>query len=105
MATVFYDSFKVTVPNKVRMKACLLTAKAITSEGDIETLTFLPQKCIVGSFEIDTDEFEKSWTSLFIWMNENGYSKADKQSFEIYHNNFNEHPEKKCIVDMYIPII
>jgi len=37
-------------------------------------------------------------------MNENGYSKADNIPFEIYHNNFNEHPEKKCIVDMYIPI-
>jgi len=105
MGTIFYDSFKVTAPDKVRMKACLLTAKAITSEGDIETLTLAPQKCIVASFEIGPDEFEKSWTSLFLWMNENGYSKADKQPFEIYHNNFNEHPEKKCLVDMHIPII
>jgi len=104
MATVFYDSFKITASNKVRMKACLLTDNPITTEGEIETLTFAPQKCIIGSFEIGTDEFEKSWTSLFMWMNENGYSKTDKQPFEIYHNNFNEHPEKKCFVDMYIPI-
>lgn len=104
MATVFYDSFKVTTPDKVRMKVCLLTAKAIASEGDIETLTLAPQKCIVAGFEIGPDEFEKTWASLFIWMNENGYSKADNPPFEIYHNNFNEHPEKKCIVDMYIPI-
>ena len=104
MGTVFYDSFKVTAPEKIRMKICLLTAKAITSDREVEALTFAPQKCIVASFEIGTDEFEKSWTSLFMWMNENGYSKADKQPFEIYHNNFNEHPEKICIVDMYIPV-
>jgi AraC family transcriptional regulator len=24
--------------------------------------------------------------------------------FEIYHNNFNTHPEKKCLVDLYIPV-
>lgn len=104
MGTIFYDSFKVIAHDKVLMKVCLLTAKTIESEGDVEALTFEPQKCIVGNFEIGTDEFEKVWTSLFMWMNENGYSKADKQPFEIYHNNFNEHPEKKCLVDMYIPV-
>jgi len=104
MGTVFYDSFKVTAPDKVRMKACLLTKSAISNDGEIEAVTFVAQKCIVARFEIGVDEFEKSWTSVFMWVNENGYSKADKQPFEIYHNNFNEHPENKCIVDMYIPI-
>lgn len=105
MGTIFYDSFKVTAPDKVRMKACLLTDNAISSDGEIEAITFAPQKCIVARFEIGEQEFEKSWTSVFMWMNENGYSKTDKQPFEIYHNNFNEHPENKCIVDMHIPII
>jgi AraC family transcriptional regulator len=105
MGTIFYDSFKVTAPDKVRMKACLLTNNAISNDGEIEGITLAPQKCIVASFEIGVEEFEKSWTSVFMWMNENGYSKADKQPFEIYHNNFNEHPEKICIVDMHIPII
>lgn len=105
MGTIFYDSFKVTAPDKVRMKACLLVEKPIATDGNVEALTFAPQKCIVASFEIGVEEFEKSWTSVFMWMNENGYSKANKQPFEIYHNNFNEHPEKKCIVDMHIPII
>jgi len=105
MGTIFYDSFKVTPHDKVRMKASLLTAKAIASEGEVEALTFESQKCIVARFEIGIQQFEKAWTSVFMWMNENGYSKEDKQPFEIYHNNFNEHPEKKCIVDMYVPII
>jgi AraC family transcriptional regulator len=37
-------------------------------------------------------------------MNENGYKRADGNPFEIYHNNFDEHPEKKSIVDFYIPV-
>jgi len=56
MGTIFYDSFKVTPHDKVRMKACLLIAKAIASEGEVEALTFESQKCIVGSFEIGVDE-------------------------------------------------
>ena len=38
------------------------------------------------------------------WMNENGYKRADRHIFELYHNNFNDHPEKKAIVDFYIPV-
>lgn len=104
MGTIFYDSFKTTPANKVRMKVCLLVDKEMQLEGEIEGLTLVPQKCIVAHFEIGMHEFEKAWTSVFIWMNEKGYLKADKQPFEIYLNNFNEHPEKKCIVDMYVPI-
>jgi AraC family transcriptional regulator len=37
-------------------------------------------------------------------MNENGYKKANQNPFEIIHNNFSDHPEKKCMVDLYIPI-
>jgi AraC family transcriptional regulator len=37
-------------------------------------------------------------------MNENGYEKADREPFEIYYNNFKEHPERKAIVDFCIPI-
>jgi len=104
MGTIFYDSFKVTAPDKVRMKACLVIDNPIPSEDGIEGLSFTTQKCIVAHFEIDVQDFEQAWTSVFMWMNENGYSKADKQPYEIYHNNFNEHPEKICFVDMCIPV-
>jgi hypothetical protein len=38
-------------------------------------------------------------------MNENGYQYKRTFPFEIYHNNFKEHPQKKCIVDFCIPIL
>ncbi|MBL0685974.1 AraC family transcriptional regulator [Aquimarina mytili] len=104
MATIYYDSFKITEANKVRMSASIILDKPIKTEGEIGLTTIEQGKCIIGSFEIGVDEFEKSWTGLFLWMNENGYKKANRSPFEIYHNNFNEHPERKCIVDFYIPI-
>ena len=104
MATIYHDSFKITEPDKVRMSACLILNEKTEVSGEIGLTTIEKGKFIVGHFEIGIQEFEKSWTGLFIWMNENGYKKANRNPFEIYHNNFNEHPEKIAIVDFYIPI-
>lgn len=101
---VFYDSVKVTAPEKVRMSIFLTTNKPFKAEGEINKLTINKGRCIVGRFEITPVEFEKSWTSLFIWMNENGYKKSVENPFEIYHNDYRNHPENKFIVDLYIPI-
>jgi len=104
MGRIFYDSFKVTAPDKVRMSIFLTTNAPFEIDGEINKLTINKGKCIVGHFEITPNEFEKSWTSLFIWMNENGYKKSSENPFEIYHNDFREHPENKFITDLYIPI-
>lgn len=104
MVTIYHDSFKVTQANKVRMSASVLLNKAVKTDGEIGLTIIEAGKFIVGSFEIGLNEFEKSWTGLFVWMNENGYKKAGREPFEIYHNNFNEHPERKAIVDFCIPI-
>lgn len=102
--TIYHDSFKITEPEKVRMSAGISLNKPVEVGGEIGITHIEAGKYIVGSFEIGVHEFEQSWTGLFIWMNENGYRKADRDPFEIYHNNFNEHPEKICIVDFYIPV-
>lgn len=104
MVTIYHDSFKVTEANKVRMSACVILKEQVVTDGEIGLASIGEGKCMVGNFEIGLNEFEKSWTGLFIWMNENGYKKADRNHFEIYHNNFNEHPEKICMVDFCIPI-
>ncbi|WP_303316456.1 AraC family transcriptional regulator [Flavivirga abyssicola] len=104
MARIFHDSFKITDPDKVRMSICLLTNTLFVAEEEIDAGIIKKSKCIVGHFEITPNDFEKSWSSLFIWMNENGYKKAEVSPFEVYHNDFREHPENKCIVDLHIPI-
>ena len=104
MGRIFYDSFKVTAPDKVRMSIFLTTSEPFETEGEVSKLTIDKSKCIVGRFEISPNEFEKSWTSLFIWMNENGYKKSPENPFEIYHNDYRQHPQNKFIVDLNIPI-
>lgn len=104
MVTIYHDSFKVTESDKVRISAAMILYRPVKTEGEVRETTINAGKFIVGSYEITLDQFEKSWNGLFVWMNENGYQKADREPFEIYHNNFNEHPEKIAIVDFCIPI-
>lgn len=104
LGRIFYDSAKVTPPEKVRMTVFILPTRPFETEGDVNKLRILPSRCIISRFEINPDEFEKSWTGLFIWMNENGYKKGPGHPYEIYHNNYREHPENKFVVDFYIPI-
>mgnify|MGYP001441891539 CR=1 FL=1 len=101
---VFHDSFKVTDADKVRMSIGIRSSHPLTVDHEISLTSLEKGKHIVGHFIIEPAEFETSWNSLFIWMNENGFKKADQYPFEIYHNNFNVHPEKKFIVDLCIPI-
>jgi AraC family transcriptional regulator len=104
MATVYHDSFKTTAPDKVRMSACIVLNEPIETSGEIGLRTIEEGKFIIAHYEIGVQEFEQAWTSLFVWMNENGYKKTEQDPYEIYHNDFNTHLEKKCIVDLYIPV-
>lgn len=101
---IFHDSFKFTDEDKVRMSIGVILKNKISTDGEVELTIIEKGKHVVGHFEIEHKDFEMSWRSLFIWMNEQGYKKADKYPYEIYHNNFNDHPEKKSIVDFCIPI-
>ncbi|NOU48674.1 MAG: AraC family transcriptional regulator [Bacteroidales bacterium] len=104
LVRIYHDSFKITEPGKVRMSACIILKDPVKVGGEIGLTTIGKGKCIVGHFVIEPKDFEKAWSGLFIWMNENAYKKADRNPFEIFHNNYHDHPEKKCIVDLYIPI-
>ncbi len=102
LMTVYQDSLKVTEEKKAIFRACFQIENGIKSE--FESAASPSGKYVVGKFEIALADFEKSWTGLYLWMSENNYERAEGESFEIYHNNFNEHPEKKAIVDFHIPI-
>lgn len=101
---IYHDSFKITSPDKVRMEIGIPVKEAVTNETGMQYKEIQPKKCITGHFEIDLSEFEKAWSSMFIWMNEHGYKPAEEKPFEIIRNNYQEHPQKKCIVDLYIPV-
>ncbi|MBL4643795.1 MAG: AraC family transcriptional regulator [Flavobacteriaceae bacterium] len=105
LLTIYHDSPKITNPDAIRMSAAIVLNSKISVDGEVSLKTIQPEKCIVSRFEIATNEFQQAWESSFVWMSENGYKKSDQDPFEIYYNNYLEHPEHKFIVDICIPIV
>ena len=104
LLTVYHDSFKITASEKVRMNASIVLQNETDTNGEVSLGSIEKGRFLTGRFFISQNEFEKAWTSLFIWMNEHGYQKADRNPFEIYYNDFREHPEKKFDVELFVPV-
>jgi AraC family transcriptional regulator len=104
MISVYHDSMRSTSADKVRINACMLLKEPIQSEGEVCSETLPEGKYIVGSYYIGLDDFESAWNGLFLWMNEKGYQFRKAFPYEIYHDNYKEHPEGKMNVDFCIPI-
>jgi AraC family transcriptional regulator len=104
MVTIYHDSFRGIEATKVRMSACTLLNQPIEAGGEVSRTSLESGKHIVGKCKLQMHEFGNAWSDLFVWMNENGYKNADKDPFGIYYNDYKEHPEKKAIVDLCIPI-
>lgn len=102
--TVYHDDPNVTEESKLRQSAGVLLSSPVKTEGEIGSMTLPAGKFAVGRFEIPFSEFQRSWQSMFVWINENGYKATGEDCFEIYHNNFNTHPQKKSIIDICIPL-
>lgn len=103
--TVYHDDPNTTEINKVRQSACIELKSPIKTDGEVNTTVIETGKYAVGKFEISFSEFEKSWKSMMIWVADNGFEvNAIRGCYEIYHNNFNNHPQKKCIIEICIPI-
>ena len=105
MAMVYHDSYKITAPEKVRHSVSLLVDTPVKASGNIDAMVLPKATYAIVSLEIPPTEIPSSWKKAFAWVIENKYRPSkDLKCFEIYHNNFNDHPEKKCILDLYIPL-
>lgn len=102
--TVYHDDPAVTAIEKIRQDVCITVASDVKVEGEIGTSVVAKGKYAVGYFEIGKTEFERAWNSVLLWCMENGYQPTDGPTYEHYRNDYTQHPEKKFIVDICIPI-
>jgi len=102
--TVYHDDPTVTEIDKVRQSACITVDREVKTEGEFGNLKVPGGKYVVGSFEILPTEFEQAWNSVCLWLSQSGYQPSDDNPYELYHNNHDEHPQGKFIVDICIPV-
>jgi len=102
--TLYHDDPKVTNISKLRQSAGITISKDIEVDGKIGKLELDSDKFAVGRFEIGEKEFSQAWDSMCVWVAENGYKSKDGDYYELYHNDHTQHPEKKFILDICIPV-
>jgi len=103
-AGIYYDSPRVTDESKLQSSACITIDDNVEVSGEVDKITIPKGKFAVGRFELKMNEYEQAWNSMSLWVPENHFELRDGYYHEIYHNDANDHPEGKFIVDICIPI-
>lgn len=102
--TVYHDDPSVTEISKVRQSACLVVDKDVEVAGEIGKMTIKGGKYAVGHFEIDVTEFENAWNTMCVWFTESGYEPGEGNPYEYYYADPDNHPERKFVLDICIPV-
>lgn len=104
MLGLYWDNPEVTPPEKCRVDACISVPEDTRPEGQVGIQDVKGGPYAVCHFEIDEHGFQQAWDDAFKWLINTGYECADQPCYELYHNNAEEHPERKWIIDICIPL-
>lgn len=102
--TVTHDDPSVTEVEKVRQSACICVDEDVKVEGEIGRMVIPGGRYVVGHFEIGQEEFQKAWNTMCHWFTESGYHGGEGCTYELYHNDYTTHPQRKHVVDICLPI-
>lgn len=104
MAAIYHNNPEVTPEEKLVSDACIIVSQPMKTDGEIGTCTLPAGQYAVGRFELSWDEFGAAWQSMFRLLDEHG-CKSSGLAFETYLNNWEEHPEKKWLIEICIPVV
>jgi len=104
--TIYHDHHEFTEDYHLRTSLCITIPDASAVEtNDIGIMVIPSGKYAVGHFEIFQDEYKGAWDFIYgKWLPNSGYKPRGSYPFEMYKNDPRRHPEKKHIVDIYVPI-
>ena len=104
LLSVYHDDPRVTPVDKLTADAAMFVPEEMKPEGIIGSYKLSGGLYAVGRFELSMSEFPAAWMAMFDLLEENGCKCGYGHHYEIYQNNHDEHPEKKFIVDICIPV-
>lgn len=102
--SLYHDNSEVTDEERFRTSICLTIHGDAEVDGEIGEMTIPGGRYAIAHCILEAAQFEGAWSFLGGWLPERGYQPDDRPCFEIYLNDPDEHPEKKTIVDLYIPV-
>ena len=104
LLSVYHDNPEVTPTEKLTADAAMTVPGDVRTDGEIGQYEVSGGKYAVGRFEIGMEEFPDAWRAMFRLLDEHGCRCTEKHHYEIYRNNREEHPRRKWIVDICIPV-
>jgi AraC family transcriptional regulator len=103
--SVYHDDPSVTDEEKLRVSVCVTVPEDTTVDGEIGKMTVPGGRYAVGHFELSEGEYEDAWKAIYGgWLPQSGFEPDQRPALELYLNNPEEHPEKKHVVDICIPV-
>lgn len=100
----YLDDPDITPVDKLQSDVFLVVDQDVKVEGEIGKYTIEGGQYAVGRFEIAMEEFGDAWQAMCRLITEHGCQSVDGPHHELYLNNPDEHPQKKHLVDIYIPV-
>ena len=103
--TVYHDCPEITEDAKLRISVAVTVPEETRADGEISRMKVTGGKYAVGRFELTAEQYGEAWEAMYGgWLPDSGYQPDDKPALEIYLNSPDEHPEKKHIVEVCIPV-
>ena len=106
LLAVYHDNPEITKDENRRISMCLTVPQQSKITDEFGQMMLPAGEYAVGHFSLDNGEQRaEAWQRMFgEWLPNSGYQPDDRQVFEVYLNDSNMHPEKKHLIDIYLPI-
>lgn len=102
---VYHDDPDLTEEENLRVSTCITVPADTEVDGEIGKMVVPGGMFAVARFEITSEQYEAAWNTVMgEWMPGSGFQCDDRLCYELCHNNSDEHPEKKHIVDICVPV-
>ncbi|MBN2363449.1 AraC family transcriptional regulator [candidate division WOR-3 bacterium] len=103
--SVYHDDPEITESDKLRVSVGLTVSPETEVAGEIGKMTIPSGKYVLANFEIEQNQYQDAWDTVFAdWFPKSGYVCDDRPCFEWALNDPDEHPEKKHIINICVPV-
>lgn len=103
---IYPDDPESTPKSEQRMLMAISVPADVKIPGVYKSMVIPGGDYAVGRFEISSKEFGAAWGYMYgEFIPKSGYRPAEGMNFEMKRNDSDEHPQKKHIVDICIPVI
>ncbi|MCG8512667.1 MAG: AraC family transcriptional regulator [Halanaerobiales bacterium] len=103
--SIYHDNPEFTAQENLKTSICLGVSEDVKVEGEVGKMVIPSGKYAIGHFIIEPSEHSSAWDYIYgEWFPKSGFQPDEGYIFEMYLNDPSTHPEKKSVLDIYLPV-